>query len=355
VPSFSGAAHRIVLRNGRFVRSVSQISALPEGVWLGSWFDAIRARPELAEAAFDASDTEGAQPFSSLNASLAGDGFVLAVEAGVSLEGPVEIVHIGGAEGAGHYLRNLVQLGAGSRAEIVETFASDAAGWTNAVTRMQLGSGASLRHIKVENEAPDAIHFALNRAALAKEARLASFTLTLGARLSRQDTLVTLEGEGAELSLDGAYLLRGEQEATTATFVDHAAPGCTTRESFKGVLEDRAHGVFMGKIAVRPGADKTDAHQVNRNLLLSPRAAVDTKPELEILADDVKCSHGATVGDLDEAALFYLRSRGLANDDARRLLIEAFAVDAIEGAVEPGPVREHLRRHLEHWVERHGS
>ena len=355
VPQFSDAAHRIVLRNGRLVRSVSQIGALPEGVWLGSWFDAIRARPELAEAAFDASDTEGAQPFSSLNAALAGDGIVLAVEAGVSLDGPVEIVHIGRAEGAGHYLHNLVQLGAGSRAEIVETFASDAAGWTNAVTRIDLGSGASLRHIKVEDEAPDAIHFALNRAALAKEARLASFTLTLGARLSRQDTLVTLEGEGAELSLDGAYLLRGEQEATTATFVDHAAPGCRTRESFKGVLEDRAHGVFMGKIAVRPGADKTDAHQVNRNLLLSPRAAVDTKPELEILADDVKCSHGATVGDLDEAALFYLRSRGLANDEARRLLIEAFAIDAIEGAVEPGPVREHLRRHLERWVERHGS
>ena len=355
VPRFSDAAHRIVLRNGRFVRSVSQIGALPEGVWLGSWFDAIRARPELAEAAFDASDTEGAQPFASLNASLAADGFVLAVEAGVSLDGPVEIVYIGGAEGAGHYLRNLVQLGAGSRAEIVEIFASDAAGWTNAVTRIDLGSGSSLRHIKIEDEAPGAIHFALNRAALAKEARLASFTLTLGARLSRQDTLVTLEGEGAELSLNGAYLVRGEQEATTATFVDHAAPGCTTRESFKGVLEDRAHGVFMGKIAVRPGADKTDAHQVNRNLLLSPRAAVDTKPELEILADDVKCSHGATVGDLDEAALFYLRSRGLTNDEARRLLIEAFAVDAIEGAVEPGPVREYLRRHLERWVERHGS
>ncbi|HKF71148.1 MAG TPA: SufD family Fe-S cluster assembly protein, partial [Stellaceae bacterium] len=155
--------------------------------------------------------------------------------------------------------------------------------------------------------------------------------------------------------VNGAYLLRGGQEATTATLIDHAAPGATTREVFKGVLGDRAHGVFLGRIAVRPGADKTDAHQLNRNLLLSPRAAVDTKPELEVLADDVKCSHGATVGDLDAAALFYLISRGIDELAARRMLIEAFAIDAIETAVPSEALRLHLRRRLGAWLEQSGS
>jgi Fe-S cluster assembly protein SufD len=166
---------------------------------------------------------------------------------------------------------------------------------------------------------------------------------------------VAIEGAGARCGVNGAYLLRGQQEATTATVIDHAAPGGTTREVFKGVLEDRAHGVFLGRIAVRPGADKTDAHQLNRNLLLSPRAAVDTKPELEILADDVKCSHGATVGDLDEAALFYLCSRGIDEASARRILIEAFATDAVETAVSAGELGAHLRRRLGAWLEQSGS
>ena len=187
------------------------------------------------------------------------------------------------------------------------------------------------------------------RAALDRKARYDSFTLTLGARLSRQDILVRFAGADGECGLDGAYCLRRDQEATTVTFVDHAAPGCTTRELFKGVMDDRAHGVFLGRIAVRPDAQKSDAQQVNRNLLLSPRAAADTKPELEILADDVKCSHGATVGDLDEEALFYLRSRGITADDARRLLIEAFATDALD-RVEDLAVRAHLAGYLGRWL-----
>ncbi|HUN49455.1 MAG TPA: SufD family Fe-S cluster assembly protein, partial [Stellaceae bacterium] len=209
--------------------------------------------------------------------------------------------------------------------------------------------------IKIQIDGREAIHTALTRANLAHSAIYANFTLTLGARLSRQDTQVAINDEQVCLYLDGAYLLRDDQEATTATFVDHAAPNGKTREIFKGVMDDRSHGVFLGKIAVRPGADKTDAHQLNRNLLLSRRASADTKPELEILADDVKCSHGATVGDLDETALFYLRSRGIPEPAARRMLIESFAVDAIESAVtEPG-LRAHLRRHLDTWLEKRGS
>jgi Fe-S cluster assembly protein SufD len=328
---------------------------LPAGAWLGSIKDALERRPEVLQAALDDAEIAGAQPFALLNAALFADGFVLALEPGTVLEEPIEIEHSGGDAAASSHPRNVVLMGEGSRATIVETFRDGSPGWTNAVTDLRVGAGASLRHVTVQESGLDAIHFGLTRATLARGARYEAFALTLGARLSRSDILATIADEGAHCGLSGATLLRDSQEATVATFVDHAAPGGETREVFKSVVDDRAHGVFLGKIAVRPGADKTDANQISRNLLLSPRAAVDTKPELEILADDVKCSHGATVGDLDEAALFYLRSRGIDNEAARRMLIEAFAVDAIEGAVPAGAIRDHLRRRLGAWLEQRGS
>ncbi|MGE5200796.1 MAG: Fe-S cluster assembly protein SufD [Acidobacteriota bacterium] len=328
---------------------------LPAGVWLGSIKEALERRPDLLQSVLDDAELAGAQPFALLNAALFADGFVLALEPGTVLEQPVEIEHRGGGAAASSHPRNIVLMGEGSRATIVETFRDGGSGWTNAVTDVRAGARASLRHVTVQESGPDAIHFGLTRAMLAREARYEAFALNLGARLSRSDILATIVGEGAHCGLAGATLLRNDQEATIATFVDHAAPGGETREVFKCVVDDRAHGVFLGKIAVRPGADKTDANQISRNLLLSPRAAVDTKPELEILADDVKCSHGATVGDLDEAALFYLRSRGIDAEAARRMLIEAFAVDAIEGAVPAGAIRDHLRRRLGAWLEQRGS
>ena len=330
-------------------------SGLPAGAWLGSIKDALERRPDILQAALDGAELAGAQPFALLNAALFSDGFVLALEPGTILEQPVEIEHRGGGAATSSHPRNIVLMGEGSRATIVETFRDDSSGWTNAVTDVRVGALASLRHVTVQESGPDAIHFGLTRATLAREARYEAFALTLGARLSRSDILATIAGERAHCGLAGATLLRDSQEATIATFVDHAAPGGETREVFKSVVDDRAHGVFLGKIAVRPGADKTDANQISRNLLLSPRAAVDTKPELEILADDVKCSHGATVGDLDKAALFYLCSRGIDDATARRMLIEAFAVDAIEGAVPAGAIRDHLRRRLGAWLEQRGS
>lgn len=351
----SGASHRIVLIDGFVVPELSPAGRLPKGVWLGSTARALAERKDLAEAGFDERDATAAQPFAALNAALFGDGFVLALAPGAVLDAPVEILHIGRAGAQSAHPRNAVIAGAGSKATLVETFCGGGSAWTNSVLRIELGAGASLDHVRIQDEQPDAIHFGVTRARLERAARYEAFTLTTGARLSRQDVQVSLEGEGARCGVNGAYLLRGEQEATTATVIDHAAPGGTTREVFKGVLDDRAHGVFLGRIGVRPGADKTDAHQLNRNLLLSPRAAVDTKPELEILADDVKCSHGATVGDLDEASLFYLRSRGIDEAAARRMLIEAFATDAIETAVPVGELRVHLRRRLAAWLEQSGS
>jgi Fe-S cluster assembly protein SufD len=349
---FAGETHRVVLVNGRFAPALSNIGKLPEGVALGSTADVLSSRPPLAERLLDPTDIAGGQAFASLNAALFADGFVLVLDPGAVLERPAEIIHWSDAAESAFHLRNLIQLGGGSRATIVETYAGNGRYWTNAVALADLAVGAALRHVKLQDEATGAIHFDQVRASIARDARYESFVLTLGGRLSRHDSLATFAGEGAACGLFGAYLLKGEQEATNATFVDHAVPKCATSEVFKGVVDERAHGVFLGKIAVRPQAQKTDAHQLNKNLLLSPRANVDTKPELEILADDVKCSHGATVGDLDENALFYLAARGIPADEARRMLIEAFAADAIDQIEDDVAVRAHLSKHVQRWLGR---
>jgi Fe-S cluster assembly protein SufD len=344
------AGHRLVFVDGRFAPELSAIGDLPDGAWLASATQTLAARPALQQQALDPTDSDGAQPFASLNAAFFADGYVLALAPGVVLAQPIEILHWS-TEAAPRslHLRNLVQLGAGSRAAIVETSAGKGVYWTNGVTTVRLDEGARLDHTKLQDEGRSAIHFATVRATLGAEADYRSFVLTLGARLSRHDSLVALAGAKAACHLDGAYLLRAQQEATNATFVDHQAPGGVTRELWKGVVEDRAHGVFLGKIAVRQDAQQTDAQQMSRSLLLSPRAVIDTKPELEILADDVKCSHGATVGDLDADQLFYLESRGIPPADARRMLIEAFAIEALERVAAPA-VRDHLAAHLQRWL-----
>ncbi len=351
---YPGETHRVVLIDGRFVPALSRIGDLPRGVYLAGTARTLADRPDLLAAAFDETDIVGGQAFASLNAALFADGFVLALDAGVALERPVEIIHFGRAQERSSQLRNLVRLGAGARASLIEIFAGGADHWTSAVDVIALEAGAALRHGKLQDEASTSIHFAQARATLAGKARYESFVLSLGGGLARHDIFVTFGGEGAACGLFGASLLRGGQEGTIATFVDHAAPQCTTREYFKSVVDDQAHGVFLGRIAVREGAQKTDANQLNKNLLLSPRANVDTKPELEILADDVKCSHGATVGDLDEAALFYLEARGIPAPEARRMLIEAFAADAIGQIVDDTAMREFFAAHLRRWLGRAG-
>jgi len=346
-------SHRLVLVDGRFAPGLSAIGPLPEGAWLASTAETLARRPELLEGAIEASDTEGGQPFASLNAAFFVDGFVLVLAPGVTLDRPVELIHLAaGAVPRSLHLRNLVRLAAGASATVVESFAGTGTYWTNLVTAFDLAAGASLTHVKLQDEGSDAFHFALVRAALGEDAVLKSFVLTLGAGLSRHECLARLAGDDANRTLNGAYLLSGGQEATNATLVEHVATGGTTRELFKGVMEDRSHGVFLGTIAVRPDAQRTDARQLNRNLLLSRRATVDTKPELEILADDVKCSHGATVGDLDETALFYLLSRGIAPDAARRMLVEAFIAEAID-EVDAPVLRDYLKRHLARWLAAH--
>jgi len=347
---YSGAAHRIVLVDGAFAPQLSAIGELPKGAWLASMAQTLRDRPDLVEQAVRETDTIGGQPFVALNAALFADGVVLALEPGVALDGAIEIIHLDRTAERSSQLRNLILLGPNSRATLIETYAGEGAYWTNAVAVIGVGAGAVLRHVKLQDESAAAIHLGHNRVELGRDARYENFTLSLGGRLARTDIHLKFDGEGAACGLFGATLLRGEQEGTIATVVDHAAPRCTTREYFKSVAGDRAHGVFIGTIGVRPQAQKTDANQLSKNLLLSRRAAIDAKPELEILADDVKCSHGATVGDLDEAALFYLESRGIPVAEARRMLIEAFAAEVIERIEDDATMRAHLGRHVARWL-----
>jgi Fe-S cluster assembly protein SufD len=348
--AFAGDTYRFVLVNGRFAPALSHIGALPKGVYLDNTAKVILGHQDIAKSLLDETDTAGGQAFSALNAALFADGYVLVLDEGVILDRPVEIIHWGDAPEQSFHLRNLIRLGTGSRATILETYIGEGRYWTNAVTVVDIAAAAWLHHVKLQDEPVEAIHFGQVRSTLARASHYDSFVLTLGGALSRHDSFVRYAGEDAACGLFGAYLLRGEQEATNVTVVDHATPRCTTHEVFKGVVDERAHGVFLGKIAVREDAQKTNANQLNKNLLLSARATVDTKPELEILADDVKCSHGATVGDLDEDALFYLEARGIPAADARRMLIEAFAADAIDRLEGEPALRAHLGAHVQRWL-----
>jgi Fe-S cluster assembly protein SufD len=344
---FDGASVRIVLLDGSFLLLVARLD-LQKGVWLGSMRRAISERPDLVQAA--ATSYDGAeQPFASLNAALFADGFVLDIAPGIAIEAPIEVVHFASTGGSSH-TRSLINLGEGSRASIVETYAGEGRYWRNDVIAVRLARGAALTRTVVVEEGPEAVHLAQLDATLARGARLDAFALLLGGSRVRQEWNVRLAGEEARCRLDGAYLVSGNDEANIVTVVDHAAPGGQTRELIKGVAADRGHGAFQGRIIVREHAQKTDAHQLSRNLLIGRRAVIDTKPELQILADDVKCSHGASVGDLDEAALFYLRARGIPVEEARHMLIEGFLREAVEG-VEDAAVREHLLRRLSAGLE----
>ncbi|WP_161630931.1 Fe-S cluster assembly protein SufD [Niveispirillum irakense] len=349
----AGPSHRLVLVNGRFDPALSAIGGLPAGVWLAPLAETVQRRPDVAATAFGAD----VNALSALNAALFADGAVLVLAPGTVLETPVEIIHYsttGDAQASAHP-RLRVMLGEGAGATLVETAAGDGNGWTNAVIDVTLDADAELIHVHVQNEGTEAVHTCLLTAELARQARYRAFTLVTGACLSHRDMQVALAGPGAAFTLHGAYLLDGGQETTLAVRADHKAPDCRTEEVVKGVLQGAAHGVFLGTVAVRPGADGTDARQLNRNLLLSPSARVDTKPELEIFADDVKCSHGATVGSLDEAALFYLQARGIDPVTARSMLVAAFAADVIDAARLTDGVDALLRRHLDRWLGREGG
>ncbi len=272
--------------------------------------------------------------FVAANAALFEDGAFVHLPANVAADAPIALLFLSDAPaGAGAFSahpRTLVVADAGARATVEEVDLGGAGAYlTNAVTELVLGEGAAVEHVRLQLESTAAFHVSSVHAEQAAGARLAAHAFTLGGRLSRAEVRARLAGEGSELAANGLYMASGDQIVDNFSWVEHAVPRCTTTETFKGILDGRARGVFSGRIRVMPGAQKTVARQMNSNLLLSDDAVVDTKPQLEIFADDVKCGHGGAVGQLDEASLFYLRSRGIGEAEAKSLLVWAFASEMV--------------------------
>jgi Fe-S cluster assembly protein SufD len=338
-------APRLVFVNGRYDFALSDLAGLPEGAIAGSLADALARTPELVEPWLGRRAPVADHAFAGLNAALFEDGALLVFPPGARAGRTVHVVHVAaGAAAAAIHPRNVVVAGAGARAEIAELYAGDDADYlVNALTEVYAADGAEVEHYRVQREGAGAYHVGLVEVEQGRGSRFHGHSVALGARLARVEARALLAAEGADCTLEGLYLPRGSQLHDHLVLVDHAGPSCTSREVYKGVLDERGHGVFAGRIRVRAGAQKTDAAQSSSHLLLSDDAVADTKPQLEIDADDVKCSHGGTVGQLDETALFYLRSRGLDVATARALLTYAFASELVE-RVRPAELRESVRR-----------
>lgn len=324
-----GDGHWLVFVDGRFAPALSAVGKLPAGVQVGSLTEALTRTPEAVEAVFG-QPADGETP-AALNAALAADGAWIRLARGSLIEAPIHLVFIA-ARAADQHLRNLIVAEAGAQATIVEHYPAGAAGTTltTAVTRILAAQDSHVAHLKLQEEAPEAVHLATIEAVQARGAVFASHSLSFGARLARNDIRARLEGEGAETLLNGLYHADGRRHVDHHTRIDHARPQGISREFYRGLLDDSARGVFTGRILVAQDAQRTDAMQRCDNLLLSRLAEADARPELEIYADDVKCAHGATVGQIDDDALFYLQSRGLDLAHARQLLTYAFAAEVLE-------------------------
>jgi Fe-S cluster assembly protein SufD len=330
LPAAEGA--RLVFVNGRHRPELSSRAGLPRGALLTTLAEALRDAPEAVRPHLGRLAAPGDHAFVAANAALFEDGAFLSLPANARVEAPVRLAFVTDASRpqAAHP-RTLVVAGEGARATLEEVFiGGDGAPYlTNAVTELALAAGAELEHVRLQAEGASAFHVSVVHAEQGAGSRLRAHAFALGGRLSRSEIRARLAGEEAQVAANGLYMASDEQLVDNFSWVEHAVPRCTTTESYKGILGGKARGVFSGRIRVLPGAQKTVAHQMNSNLLLSDDAVVDTKPQLEIFADDVKCGHGGTVGQLDEAALFYLRSRGLGEVEARSLLIWAFASEMV--------------------------
>jgi Fe-S cluster assembly protein SufD len=343
-----GAGCRLVFVNGRFAPRLSARDALPDGT-LMSLADVFSHQPERVEAYLGRYAGYDQSAFTALNTAFLRDGAFLSLPPGKEIAEPIHLVFIStGADApAVAHPRNLIVAGRHSRATVVETYLGSAEDvyFTNAVTEIVVGEEAGLDHYKVQREGAQAFHISTQQVQQNRGSRFTSHALNFGGGLVRNDVNAVLDGEGCECTLNGLYLASGRQHVDNHTRIDHARPRCASHELYKGILDGQAHGVFNGKIFVHQDAQKTDAKQTNKTLLLSDQAVINTKPQLEIFADDVKCTHGATVGQLDAEAVFYLRSRGIGAREARDLLTFAFANDIIQ-RIRPQALRSELDRAL---------
>jgi len=347
---YADAAVRLVFVNGTFSWSLSRTSGLTNGVTVGSLAAAFESDPAV-ERLFGRDVDLDSRAFAALNTAFAADGAFVSVPDAVVVEQPIHVMFVSiapaGAMDTMSHPRTLIVLGTNSQARVVESYVGlpGQRYLSNAVTEVVVGEHAVLDHYKVQEERLDAFHVASMHIRTARGANVSSHSFTLGARLTRNDAIATLAGEGSECTLNGLYLADGDRLIDNHTTIDHAEPHCPSHEIYKGILGGKARAVFNGKIIVRQDAQKTDAKQTNRALLLSDDATINTKPQLEIFADDVKCTHGAAIGQLDEDALFYLRARGLTFQEARDMLIHAFAGDILD-RVRIEPLKIALEREL---------
>jgi Fe-S cluster assembly protein SufD len=346
---YADAPHRLVFVNGRFAPALSRTAGLPDGVRFGSLAHLAASEPDVERLLGHEADADS-RAFAALNSAFAADGGFISVPAGVLLDTPLQLLFVSVAPshaGTMSHPRTLVVLGANSQAQLVETYVGGPGQkyFTNAVTEVFVGEHAVLDHYKVQEESVEAFHIASMHVRAARSANFSSHSFALGGKLVRNDAIVTLAGEGGECTLNGLYVADGERLVDNHTSIDHAQPHCPSHEIYKGIIGGKARAVFNGKIIVREDAQKTNAKQTNRALLLSDDASINTKPQLEIFADDVKCTHGAAIGQLDEDALFYLRARGLTLQEARDMLIHAFAGDILD-RVKVEPLRIALEAEL---------
>ncbi len=343
---FSGLqGSRLVFVNGQFSTELSTVLPQKAGVHVGSLAVALAGNVAGLEKHLARYARTDSNAFTALNTAFFTDGAFIHVPEGKAVEGPVQLLFISSGEetGATSHPRNLVIAEKSSQLTLVESHVSTGAApyFTNAVTEFVIGENAVVEHCKFQDENPKAFHIAALQVQLARSCNFISHSIATGAQLSRNNINTVLSGEGIECILNGLYVTKDDQLADHHMIVDHVKPHCNSHEYFNGILDGRSKGVFHGRILVRQEAQKTDAKQTNKNLLLSDNATADTKPQLEIYADDVKCTHGATIGQLNEESIFYLRARGIGAETARRMLIHAFAGEIID-RIRFEPVREEL-------------
>ena len=346
-------AARLVFINGHYSPQFSLLSNAARGVEVGNLSAAVGRGESWLQTFLGRAGDVRREPFAALNSALWEDGAYVRIPKGVEVPEPIHIVYISAAqrEPLVSYPRTLVVAEPGSQVTVIESYvdldSEDAVGisFSNAVSEIVVGEDAAVDHYQLQGMNHASFHIAAVEAYQGRNSRFTSCAIASGAALARNDVSAVLDGEGGECSLNGLYLPTGQQHVDNHTSIEHAKPHCASRQHYNGILDGQAAGVFSGRILVRPDAQKTDAIQKNRNLLLSPDATIDTKPLLEIFADDVRCTHGATIGQLDAESLFYLRSRGIGKAEARELLVYAFAGEILD-RIKPAAVRAWADREL---------
>ncbi len=326
-------SHRVVFVNGFWSPALSTSLPLPKGVVVGSLVEAMKNDDGRIAGSISKHLDAGTDAFTALNTAFTLDGAYINVPDGVAVDDPVHLLFV--STGDGEFIsqpRNLVITGSSSQVRLVEHHVSLRPGvyFNNSVTEIEVGRNSLVDAVKVQTENIEAYHVATTVASVGADGTYESHAISNGAKICRHNVNVALNGEGGNTTLEGLYLTLGEQLSDTHSMIDHAAPHCTSGEHYKGILDGKSRAVFNGKIMVRKDAQKTNSYQENRNIILSSEAKVDTKPQLEIFADDVKCSHGATVGQLSKESMFYLRSRGIGEEQAKMILIYAFASDVLK-------------------------